>query len=51
MYSENTGQSAIAVATAQGTEARAYTIGGIGEMAQRWVIIRGLDLVRRAMLK
>ncbi len=51
MYSEDTGQSAIAVATAQGTESRGYTIGGIGEQAQTWIIIRALDLIRRAALR
>ncbi len=48
MYSEDTGQSALAVATAKGTQSRAYTIGGIGEQAQTWIIIRSLDLIRRA---
>jgi nicotinamide-nucleotide amidase len=51
MYSEDTGQSAMAVATAQGTRSHAYTIGGIGEQAQTWIIIRALDLIRRAALQ
>jgi nicotinamide-nucleotide amidase len=51
MYAEDTGQSAMAVATASGTIARAYSIGGIGEQAQTWIIIRALDLVRRAAMK
>jgi nicotinamide-nucleotide amidase len=51
MYSEDTGKSAIGVATAGETVARGYSIGGIGEQAQTWVIIRALDLVRRAALK
>lgn len=51
LYSEDTGRSAIAVATATETLHRAYTIGGIGEQAQTWVIARALDLVRRAALK
>ncbi len=50
MYSDETGRSAIAVATAQGTLHRAYTIGGIGDQSQMWVISRALDLVRRAAL-
>ncbi len=50
MYSEDTGQTTIAIATAAGTVSRAYSIGGIGEQAQTWVIIRALDLVRRAAL-
>lgn len=51
MYSEDTGQSAMAVATPQGTKSHAYTIGGIGEQAQTWIIIRALDLIRRAALQ
>ncbi len=51
MYSEDTGQSAMAVATAQGTRSHAYTIGGIGEQAQTWIIIRALELIRRAALQ
>jgi nicotinamide-nucleotide amidase len=48
LYSEDTGQSAIAVATADGTRSHNYSIGGIGEQAQTWVIMRALDMVRRA---
>ncbi len=51
MYSEDTGKSAMAVATPQGTKTNAYTIGGIGEQAQTWIIIRALDLIRRAALQ
>ncbi len=51
MYSEDTGQSVIAVATAQETITRAYTVGGISEQSQTWVIMRALDLVRRAAIK
>ncbi|MBI5032363.1 MAG: CinA family nicotinamide mononucleotide deamidase-related protein [Chloroflexi bacterium] len=51
MYAEDTGQSAIGVATASDTIHRAYTIGGISDQAQTWIAIRALDLVRRAALK
>lgn len=51
MYAEDTGRCAMAVATAAGTLTRAYSIGGISEQAQTWIIIRALDLVRRAALK
>ncbi len=51
MYSEDTGKSAIAVATATETTTRSYSIGGIGDQAQTWVIMRTLDLVRRAAMK
>jgi len=50
MYSDDTGQSAMAVATTSGTLTRAYSIGGISEQAQTWIVIRALDLVRRAAL-
>ncbi len=51
MYSADTGRTIIAVVTAQETIHRAYSIGGIGEQAQMWIITRSLDLVRRAALK
>ena len=50
LYAEDTGQSAVAVATAAETITRAYPIGGVGEQAQTWIIIRTLDMVRRAAL-
>jgi len=48
MYAEDTGQSVMAVATETETITRAYPIGGIREYAQTWIVIRALDLVRRA---
>jgi nicotinamide-nucleotide amidase len=51
MYSEDTGRSVIAVATTSGTTRRAYSVGGISEYAQTWIVLRSLDLVRRAALK
>ncbi len=51
MYSADTGRTIIAVVTAQETIHRAYSIGGIGEHAQMWIITRSLDLVRRAAIK
>ncbi len=50
MYGENTGQTAMAVATAARTESRFYTVGGTGELSQNWTLIRALDLLRRALL-
>lgn len=50
MYTGDTGKSAMAVAAPDETIARVYSIGGIGEQAQTWVILRALDLVRRAVL-
>ncbi len=50
MYSEDTGESVVGVATARETTSRAFTIGGISEQAQTWIIMRTLDLVRRAAL-
>lgn len=51
LYGEDTGQSAIGVATTANAIARPYSIGGISEQAQTWIIIRALDLVRRIVLK
>jgi len=51
MYADDTGQSAIGVATAAETIHRSYTIGGISDQSQTWIAIRALDLVRRAALK
>ncbi|MCX7839697.1 MAG: hypothetical protein N2559_09645, partial [Anaerolineae bacterium] len=51
MYAEDTGRSVMAVATASETTTRAYPIGGIREYPQTWIIIRALDLVRRAAMR
>lgn len=50
LYGENTGRTAMAVATAATTTSRAYTVGGTGELAQNWTAVRALDLLRRALL-
>lgn len=51
LYGDDTGQCAIGVATGAHTLTRPYSIGGISEQAQTWIIIRALDLVRRAAIK
>jgi len=51
MYSADTGRTIIAVATEQKTIHRAYTVGGISDQAQTWVIMRALDLVRRVAIQ
>lgn len=51
MYAEDTGRSVMAVVTASETITRAYPIGGIREYPQTWIIIRALDLVRRAAMR
>ncbi len=50
LYGEDTGRTAMAVATAGSTISRAYTVGGTGELAQNWTAVRALDLLRRALL-
>lgn len=50
LYGENTGRTAVAVVTGEGTATRAYTVGGTGELAQNWTAVRALDLTRRALL-
>jgi nicotinamide-nucleotide amidase len=51
LYGKETGQSAIAVATEKDTTQRTYTVGGTGDLAQTWITIRALDMVRRAAMK
>jgi len=51
MYGPETGKTVVAVASAHETVCREYTVGGISDQAQTWVIIRTLDLIRRAALK
>ncbi len=50
LYGEDTGRTAMAVATAGTMTSRAYTVGGTGELAQNWTAVRALDLLRRALL-
>ncbi|MBI3536412.1 MAG: CinA family protein, partial [Chloroflexi bacterium] len=47
MYSERTGNSALAVAIEKQTRKMNYSVGGTSEQAQAWIIIRALDVVRR----
>lgn len=51
LYSNETGRTVIAVATAGETVRRTHTVGGTSEQAQTWVMVRALDLVRRAAMK
>ncbi len=51
MYGPETGKTVMAVATAQETLQREYTVGGISDQAQAWIIVRALDLLRRAAIK
>jgi nicotinamide-nucleotide amidase len=50
LYGENTGRTAVAVATSDASMTRAYTVGGTGELSQNWTTVRALDLLRRALL-
>jgi nicotinamide-nucleotide amidase len=50
MYLADTGKTAIALTTAEGTRTFAYPVGGMGELAQNWTAIRALDILRRALL-
>ncbi len=51
LYNEETGQTVIAVATEKETRKASYRIGGTNEHAQTWVIVRALDLIRRAAMR
>jgi nicotinamide-nucleotide amidase len=50
MYLADTGKTAMALATAEGTRTFSYPVGGMGELAQNWTAIRALDILRRALL-
>lgn len=50
MYLADTGKTAIAISSDFKTRSYAYPVGGMGEMAQQWTTIRGLDILRRALL-
>ena len=51
MYGSDTGRSVIAVSTRRETVTRTFSIGGIAEQGQTWIVVRALDLVRRAALQ
>ncbi len=50
MYSDERGESFIALLHPGGLLARRFPLGGAGELTQRWLGNRGLDLLRRAIL-
>ncbi len=50
MYGQVTGRTSMAVSGASGGKAASYSIGGTGELAQGWTVMRALDLVRRVLL-
>jgi hypothetical protein len=47
VYSEQTGQTYVALATPDATVVRRYPFGGTGFLARTWVTVRAIDLVRR----
>jgi nicotinamide-nucleotide amidase len=49
MYGDDTGETVIALARQGGVRTTRYTVGGTGELAQNWTLMRGLDLVRREL--
>lgn len=50
MYLPDTGKTCIAIDVDGNTSCHAYTVGGLGELAQQWTMSRALDLLRRALL-
>jgi nicotinamide-nucleotide amidase len=50
MYLADTGKSAIAIVSDARTRSHTYPVGGMGEMAQDWTMVRALDMLRRALL-
>lgn len=49
MYHADTGRTAIALATESNLRSHLYPVGGLGESAQTWTLIRGLDILRRSL--
>ena len=50
VYSDDTGETYVALATPDTTEVVRYPFGGSGAVARRWVTLRVLDLLRRRAL-
>ncbi len=50
LYDEVKGETDIAVARSADSTSHHYTVGGTGEMAQQWVGVRALDLLRRELM-
>jgi nicotinamide-nucleotide amidase len=50
VYSDDTGETCVALATPNVTEVVQYPFGGAGAVARRWVTLRVLDLLRRQAL-
>lgn len=50
VYGENPGETYLALATPSATVVKHYQYGGAGDLAFRWVTLRGLDLLRRQAL-
>lgn len=51
LFAESTGETHIALSTAEGTTQRAYKYGGTSELVKSWVSNAALDLVRRSLIK
>jgi len=51
VYTGETGQTWVALATPDATVVRHYPFGGDGVIARTWVTLRSLDLLRRQVLK
>jgi nicotinamide-nucleotide amidase len=51
LFAESTGETHIALSTAEGTARRAYKYGGTSELVQSWASNAALDMVRRSLIK
>jgi nicotinamide-nucleotide amidase len=51
LFAESTGETHIALSTAQGTTQRAYKYGGTSELVKSWACNAALDMVRRSLIK
>ena len=51
VYGEHPGETFLALGTPSTTIVLQYPYGGTGELAQRWITLRALDVLRREALK
>ena len=51
VFGEHPGESYLALSTPSTTRVLRYPYGGTGELARRWITLRGLDVLRREALK
>lgn len=51
IYGSDTGRTAMALLHGDSIQSHQYSLGGLSEMAQSWISVRALDMLRRELLK